>query len=216
MSFSDMASCVQEDMNALGISILEEIIRQYNQSIRESKGRKKSWHIVRKDERKILTNMGEVTICRDYYRHKKTGEHRYLLDNVLGLEPNDRIDTTSKVQLISHAEKGSYAKAAGANRFATVNKQTVLNSIREAGTLIHRPKEELAKKVPVLYVEADEDHVAYQDGKSGDVKLIYVHEGIKHENKRGKLQEVFTLQAERLPLRKCGWKWQITYIQSTI
>lgn len=190
-SFSDMAACVQEDMNALGISILEEIIAQYNQSIREFEGRKSSWQIVRKDERKLLTSMGEVTVYRDYYRHKKTKGYRYLLDDILGLEPNDRIDSTLKVQLIEKAEKGSYAKAASSNRFAVVSKQTVLHSIREAGILIHKPKEDALRKVPVLYVEADEDHVSYQDGKRGEVKLIYVHEGKGRGKGRGELKGAF-------------------------
>ena len=190
-SFSDFTSCVQDEMNALGRSIMEGIIKEYDQVIRNSGSRKKAWHIVRKDQRQLLTPMGEVTVERDYYRHKTTGEHKYLLDNMLDLPPNDRIDTTLKADLIRCSERGSYAKAANANPYAKVSRQTVLHNIREAGPLIHKPAEEPKKKVPVLYVEADEDHVSYQDGKNGIVKLVYLHEGAKRENKRVELQKAF-------------------------
>jgi len=190
-SFSDITVCVQDEMNALGRSIMEGIVDEYNQVIRDSGARKKAWHIVRTDERQLLTPMGEVKVARDYYKHKTTGEHKYLLDNVMDLPSHDRIDTSLKADLIRRSEKGSYAKAANANPYATVSRQTVLHKIREAGALIHRPAEELKKKVPVLYVEADEDHVSYQDGKSGIVKLIYLHEGAKRKNKRVELQKTF-------------------------
>ena len=29
----------------------------------------------------------------------------------------------------------------------------------------------------IIYIEADEDHVAMQDGTNKQIKLIYVHEG---------------------------------------
>ncbi len=31
--------------------------------------------------------------------------------------------------------------------------------------------------VKTLYIEADEDHVALQNGRNKEIKLIYVHEG---------------------------------------
>ena len=44
-------------------------------------------------------------------------------------------------------------------------------------------------KVKYLYVEADEDHVALQNGKSVMPRLVYVHEGYEHSNsKRKKLK----------------------------
>lgn len=35
------------------------------------------------------------------------------------------------------------------------------------------------KAVDCLYIEADEDYVAYQDGKNHFMKLVYVYEGRK-------------------------------------
>ena len=33
------------------------------------------------------------------------------------------------------------------------------------------------KPIQTLFIEADEDHVAYQDGTNRFMKLVYVHEG---------------------------------------
>jgi len=39
--------------------------------------------------------------------------------------------------------------------------------------------------VRVLYIEADEDHVALQEGGIVEAKLVYVHEGRKKIGKNG-------------------------------
>ena len=56
-----------------------------------------------------------------------------------------------------------------------------MNSIRELGRVDNDSVEtKLDKKsVKILYIEADEDHVALQNGGSIEPKLVYVHEGRK-------------------------------------
>ena len=57
--------------------------------------------------------------------------------------------------------------------------QTVMNSM-ELGSI---PNDAVGIKrersVRVLYIEADEDHVALQEGGIVEAKLVYVHEGRK-------------------------------------
>lgn len=191
-TFSEMALEVQGSMNKLGVSILEEIVKEYDQAIKGSSGRKKAWEVVRQDERDIVTPMGAVKINRRYYRHKNTGEYAYLVDEVLGLVKHDRIDQSMKVELVRQAESVSYEKASKHNSFAPVSKQTVLHSIREAGILKVTASDELEKRsTRYLYIEADEDHIAYQGGNRGIAKLIYVHEGAEKQNKRTRLLETF-------------------------
>lgn len=43
----------------------------------------------------------------------------------------------------------------------------------------------------VLYIEADEDHVALQDGKKEMPRLVYIHEGRETKNGRNKLKNVY-------------------------
>ncbi len=56
-----------------------------------------------------------------------------------------------------------------------------MNSIRELGNVANDAVEikQDKRSVKVLYIEADEDHVALQDGGTIEPKLVYVHEGRK-------------------------------------
>jgi hypothetical protein len=63
-----------------------------------------------------------------------------------------------------------------------LTKQTVLNKIRKTKGLELIPSGE-KKKVNVLYVVADEDHVPLQNGRNVIVPLITVHEGIEKVSK---------------------------------
>src|SRR5699024_7695430 len=61
------------------------------------------------------------------------------------------------------------------------SRTTVMNVVHkeiETATVTVAPKEE-KRQVKALYIEADEDHVAYQDGRNRFMKLVYVHEGKK-------------------------------------
>jgi len=190
-TLSEMVLEIQKSMNKLGVSILEGIISDYNKAIKDSSGRKKSWNVVRQDERKIMTPMGEVRIRRDYYRNKNTGEHAYLLDEALGLAKHDRLDRTMKTELLRQAESVSYEKASKHNNFAPVSRQTVLHCIRETGVVKVEPEELEKRKTRYLYIEADEDHITYQGEGRGNAKLIYVHEGAERGGKRTRLIETF-------------------------
>ena len=189
-SFSELAATVHDYVNKLGTRILEQIIEDADKAFIDSTERKRHWQIVRKDTRGVLTEMGQVNISRNYYRHKKTGEYAYLADEVLKLPAYDRVDEGLKADLILKASGMSYSRAGRANRHAEVSRQTVMNCIREAGTLIHIPERNKKKQVSVLYVEADEDHVAHQDGQNCQAKLVYVHEGARRNGKRCELQNV--------------------------
>jgi hypothetical protein len=49
-----------------------------------------------------------------------------------------------------------------------------MNTLRKIDNLQAYEKPDTKKKVEVLYVEADEDHIHLQDGKAEMAKLIYV------------------------------------------
>ncbi len=69
---------------------------------------------------------------------------------------------------------------------ATVSNQTVMNTIRKLDNIDNSSVEimEENKSVDIIFIEADEDHVAMQDGSNKQVKLVYVHEGIKQIGKK--------------------------------
>lgn len=82
----------------------------------------------------------------------------------------------------------SYAKAVKNTTPVNVSRQSVKNIIREMGQISNAalPIKQEKKIVEKLYIEADEDHVAMQDGTNKIMKLIYVYEGAiqKSKNRR--------------------------------
>jgi hypothetical protein len=212
--FSELAAIVHEWVNKLGVRILEQIAEDADKAFKDSAERKRHWQIVRKDTRGILTAMGQVNITRNYYRHKKTGEYSHLVDEVLKLPAYDRIDEGLKADLILKASGMSYSKAGRSNSYAEVSRQTVMRCIREAGTLVHVPECSKKKSVPVLYVEADEDHVAHQDGQNRQAKLVYVHEGAKRNGKRCELQNVHYFASTSTDTESL-WTEVLEYIDQT-
>ncbi|WMJ77199.1 MULTISPECIES: ISLre2 family transposase [unclassified Sedimentibacter] len=66
-----------------------------------------------------------------------------------------------------------------------------LNNIRKLDKIensavektVYKKKLDKKSELKILYVEADEDHVAMQDGTNKQMKLIYVHEGLRSESK---------------------------------
>jgi|GEM_PF-3789575 hypothetical protein len=63
-----------------------------------------------------------------------------LADEVLKLTAFDRVDKGVKADLILKTSRMSYNRAGISNRHTEVSRQTVMNCIREAGTLIHLPE----------------------------------------------------------------------------
>ena len=121
-----------------------------------------------------------------YYKNKKTGEYSYLSDEAVGISAHDKLDASLKAKLIEEAVYMSYSKSGEkASETVTLTSQTVMNSIRELGSVDNdavKIKQD-KRKVKVLYIEADEDHVALQNGGLIEPKLVYVHEGRKQVSK---------------------------------
>ncbi|NLM19106.1 MAG: ISLre2 family transposase [Clostridiaceae bacterium] len=214
LGFSELATKVHDWVNKIGLRILEQIVKDADKAFVDSAERRRHWQIVRKDTRAVLTAMGQVNITRNYYRHKKTDEYAYLVDKVLKLAAYDRVDEGLKADLILKASGMSYSRAGRSNRHAEVSRQTVMKCIREAGTLVHLPENSKKKQVSVLYVEADEDHVAHQDGQSRHAKLVYVHEGAKRNSKRCELQNVHYFASTSIDAESL-WREVLDYIEGT-
>ena len=155
--------------------------------IRESSKRKREYCIQRRNDRKtLITILGEVNYLRTYYKSKKDGSYRYLSDELVGIYPYERMDLSYESELIEEAIETSYEKSGKrASNNVQVTRQTVMNTIRRLGNVENDEAEIPLKKrvVKTLYIEADEDHVALQNGRNKEIKLIYVHEGKRFKSK---------------------------------
>ena len=177
----------KKSLDEIGAMIVKEALEMLDEIIRESSSRKKEYYIQRRnDEKTLITIFGEVNYLRTYYKSKKDGSYRYLSDELVGIYPYERMDLSYESELIEEAIETSYEKSGKrASNNVQVTRQTVMNTIRRLGNVENDDAEIPLKKrvVKTLYIEADEDHVALQNGRNKEIKLIYVHEGKRFKSK---------------------------------
>lgn len=99
-----------------------------------------------------------------------------------GYGPHARLDASLKAEVIDLATEISYRKSGKEPgrraREAEVSATAVMQAIRSFTVRQQRPACPAEKRrVAVLYVEADEDHVAGQKGETYLPRLVYIHEG---------------------------------------
>ena len=167
--------------------MMSTYLETLDKAIVEDKASRKNKGIVieRKNEkRELYTLFGPLQFSRTYFYDKKYKEYSYLLDEVVGLEKYDRISGTVAVNLVEHASQYSYAKSSKNVTSGEISRQTVMKKIRALNEL--KIENTAGKRtVKILHIDADEDHVALQDGSNTMVPLISIHEGVVRNGKRG-------------------------------
>lgn len=186
---------LQDALNELGKTICREVLEASDEYLRQHKEERQDWSIVRQDEKAILSPFGVVNYTRTYFRHNITKQYRHLVDELAGYGPHARLDAAFKANLVDFSNELSYNKSGKEPekqaKGTQVSGQTVLNSIRGMDPRVESFEPLEKRKVKILYIEADEDHVACQDGKNKEVPLIYVHEGKARAGKRSKLKNPY-------------------------
>lgn len=189
---ADLVLGLQESLFELGRNIVTEVLEDMDDHIRNSAERKKRYEIVRKDSNTLLTSIGSVPYSRTYFKPKKGGRRKYLVDELVGINPHDRVSADVVINALEEATQSSYRKAGTKVGYdSDLSKQAVMKKVHEI-EVVDAPVPIAEKKaVRVLYIEADEDHVALQKKKKdGDEqrkagismpKLVYIHEGIDTE-----------------------------------
>lgn len=180
---SDFIINIKKTLDEVGVDLVHGVLEEVDKRVKEDTNRKQKWIVKSKNNIKSLaTTFGEVKYQRTYYENKKTGEYRYLSDEMLGIKAYDKMDVSLKSELVEKAIDLPYRKSGMlASESIDVTGQTVMNAIRELGPVENNilPIKEKNKDIKLLYIEADEDHVALQTGKCIEPKLVYVHEGKK-------------------------------------
>lgn len=189
--YLELEETLQKCLDDLGRDILKMTLEAADARLREGISERPGWVVERKNETKsVLTPFGQLTYERTYFQHKQTREYAHLVDRMAGFEPHCRIDAATKGILVEAAANQSYRKS-GATR--EVSGQTVLKAVRsfcgQRFDVSTQAQEEAKRRCRFIYVEADEDHVANQHGRSLQVPLVYVHEGVTGSRKRRKLKE---------------------------
>lgn len=195
VDFTDLVNFTQDKMRGLTIYLIEEMMNTVEMSLYKDPKRKKEYRVQRTgDEKVISTIVGDVKLTRRYYQNKTTKEFVYLLDNYLGLDAHQRIDSGLEAELYELATTQSYQKSIDSFRHTGIySRQTVKNIVHKYQPDSLSLPIESTRQVPYLYIEADEDHVAYQDGKNREMRLVYIHEGYEASSnkiKRKKLKVI--------------------------
>lgn len=183
---STVVTSTEEMVLELGTMMVKDLLETTDDEIKKSRERKKEWVVERKAEEKTInTVLGEVRYKRTYYHNKATGKYAHLLDNQVGIEPHERMEDSLRARLVKNAATMSYQKSIDQlSQSGITSRMSVCNAIKSLKTIPNDAVKTNKKDTPrVLYIEADEDHVAMQNGTSAIAKIAYVHEGKAEVNK---------------------------------
>lgn len=178
-------------VNHVVTGLLAAYYEKADEKLRADKaGRKASGLVIqrRNDSRQILTRFGTVEYRRTYYKHK-LGSYCYPVDTLAGVDAYERVSGGVSLDLVETAMEMSYAKSSQTVTGGKVSRQTVMNKIRQSSVPVSEVVER--RRVSILHVDADEDHVHLQTGKNTIVPLISIYEGVEKKGKRGKCKNVF-------------------------
>ncbi len=190
--------------------LLGELYEEKDRQIREDKeSRRGKLTVERRNDRKsILTVFGEVNYSRTYYR-KASGGYDYPVDSVVGIDSHERLSYGTAMALVDCARYESYGKSSEHVLEGKVSRQTVMNKLREAQR--HEEKVcDIKKKIPVLHIDADEDHVAMQDGRNVQVPLATIYEGVDRSADRHRCINAFSVSRYGLSSEEF---WQEVYTE---
>lgn len=205
---SEIVSEVKKGTDKLGRGICVEVIESLDDSIRNDPGRKRDWNVERrKEESTIITKLGAISYNRTYYKSKNGKSYRHLVDEILGVDAHTRIDDEIYAELAESASNLSYRKAGKNVGEVEISGQTAMKSVPGIEKLKLEKVPVDKKAAEIIYVEADEDHIALQLGKGAMPRLVYVHEGIDTEGRR-KLKSPYYLASLK---GKPGDLWQEVY-----
>lgn len=193
---ADFVLGIKKATDELGRRIIESVLNEIDDQFCRSEKRAQALEIKSHVSRKLLTSLGEIRFRHTLFHSKADGSPRYLLDELIGLDPNQKMTDDALAGILEEAAVTSYEKGGkSASLTDRVSRQTVKNKIHELRfPPLTCPK--IKRKVRFLYIEADEDHVALQFlAKKGDIvrdengrksncvipKIVYVHEGLEKD-----------------------------------
>ena len=197
-SLEEMEAFTMTRLRKLALDLMAGYAEEVDRALYEDRaGRRKEGLCIerRKDARSIQTISGELSYERNYYR-LKDGTYCYPVDELLKVERYQRLTKGTTEALAEEAVGNSYGEAARIVTEGKVSRQTVMKSIRSCRARENEPED--LRSVPVLHIDADEDHVSLQNGKKLIVPLISVYEGIEKVGKgRHLCRNVFHYSEEK-------------------
>lgn len=179
-NFSEFTLEFKKTLDTFGKKMCGKLLEMLNDVVRQEPRRLKKWVVEKKFKTKTITTVfGDVKYKRTYYKSKNNNSYRYLSDYIAGIDTHQRIDDAVISRVINSSTELSYERS---GEEFNITKQTVMNKVRELNNIEVRLKEAEEKtETDILYIEADEDHVALQKGGCIEPKIVYIHEGYRSD-----------------------------------
>lgn len=186
MTFDELEASVKTSTESFAAAFLGEILTELDCAIYKSAWREERYVVQRREKRTVISSVGDITFDCTYY--KGIGENkgfRHLVEDLIGLERNERFTEVAEATLLSEALKTSYEEATRVlPSKQRITKTTVMNKVHRIAEEIPDKVYDTPREVSYLHIEADEDHVAEQHGghtgdgenKSFISKLVYIYE----------------------------------------
>lgn len=192
VNYQELQRKVHEELNGLGRDILRIVIEAADEHLRSNQSERRGWVIEQRNQvKELLTLFGPIQYSRTYFTHSATDTHAYLVDRMMGFTPHQRIDAGLKADLVERATEQSYRQSGKWSEVKswTVSGQTVMKSIHSV-QMVNRDSSQSVgepRRVPYLFIQADEDHVPNQKGPRWQPRLVTVHEGAEGPSERRRL-----------------------------
>ncbi len=180
-NFTDLVRTTKEAVDRLGSRLVSKVV-ELTDELYNARRDRHSIVIRNYKSRKLMSELGELTLSRRLYYDKSLARYFFAVDELLEIEKYSRIEGGLKVKLITDAAQSSYGKAS--KRAANcVSRQSVSNLLQRIPNSNLDAQVNGFKNVDTLYIEADEDHIHLKNGKSAEVRLVYVYEGRREVNR---------------------------------
>ena len=178
-----MASDALERAKAFSANLLAAIIEDTDKTLVSQKAERKADGIAvheRDVPRTQYTALGSLTYKRTYFSVPEGKS--YLLDELLGVLPYERVDTYVCARLVNTSGIMSFGKSSDIVTGGLISRQTAWRKAMETGEVAVLP--ERVKDTPErIHIFADEDHVHLQDSGNTVLPLITTCSGKEYVSK---------------------------------
>lgn len=204
---------MSEDLKQLSDEMAREMLSAFisfaDEAIRKAKIERKADAIKiheRNVPRTLFTALGALTYKRTYF-DTENGK-AYILDNIMDVEPYERIESMISAKLINAAAMQSYGRSTDMVTQGRISRQSVRNKAMNTGEVLYIP-ERVARPPEIIHIFADEAHINLQNGKNTILPLATVCAGKRPVCKgRNELLEPFHVHGYNL---KPEEHWEYVY-----
>lgn len=223
----------QKVCNQIFIWALEQMdTRLMNERDRET------WEVIGFRKKDAISTFGEFTYRRRLYRNKKTGETRFLLDDLLGWPIRAKITPRLREIAVKLSTEMSFRRVAEilSQLFPNISTMTIWKIVKDLGETLKQESEEKRTEIfeegklpqgqeitSTLCIESDGVMIRLQraENKIGEIKHLVAYEGkekIGHERYALKNKIVVSGLADSQTMweetyAKAGSKWDLNRVE---